>query len=205
VSNYADRIARPPKSMTDREVALLLKASGEHRDGFRDHVLYSLVLATGLREHEAIALDLDDVFDADGRARRHVALRIFKRVSDEPARQDVVLSETARAKLEKLLRHRRGAGASVDEGAPLFVSNRGTRLSLRQVRHAFAVWQERAGLERRFSFHALRHTACTGVYRRTKDIRLTQRFARHKSILTTAIYTHPSDDDLVRVVQQLPC
>jgi hypothetical protein len=43
------------------------------------------------------------------------------------------------------------------------------------------------------------------VYRKTKDIRLTQRIARHKSILTTEIYSHPTDEDLVRAVTGLPC
>ena len=42
------------------------------------------------------------------------------------------------------------------------------------------------------------------LYHCTKDIRLTQRFARHKSILTTSIYAHPSDEDLVRAVRELP-
>lgn len=69
----------------------------------------------------------------------------------------------------------------LDDTAPLFVSRLGRRLSLRQVRHGFTVWQDRAGFERRLSFHSLRHSACSTLYRRTKDIRLTQRFARHKS------------------------
>jgi hypothetical protein len=34
---------------------------------------------------------------------------------------------------------------------------------------------------------------------------LTQRFARHKSILTTAVYSHPTDEDLVRAVDGMPC
>ena len=56
--------------------------------------------------------------------------------------------------------------------------------------------------ERRPSFHSVRCAACTNLYRRTKDIRLTQRFARHKSILTTSICAHPSDEDLVRAVRE---
>ena len=31
----------------------------EHRDGYRDHVLYAMALATGMREHELVALDVD--------------------------------------------------------------------------------------------------------------------------------------------------
>jgi site-specific recombinase XerD len=85
------------------------------------------------------------------------------------------------------------------------VSRRGRRLSARQLRHAVHLWQQRAGFERRLSFHALRLTACSTLYRRTKDIRIAQRFARHKSIVTTSIYLHPSDEDLVRTVCELPC
>ena len=45
----------------------------------------------------------------------------------------------------------------------------------------------------------------SAIYQRTKDIRLTQRLARYKSILTTAMYSHPTDDDLLRAVTGLPC
>jgi integrase len=75
---YADAIAKPPRTLTDLEQKLILKTTGEHLDGFRDHVLISLALGTGLREHELLALDCGDVFGEDGRARRRVALRVFK-------------------------------------------------------------------------------------------------------------------------------
>lgn len=202
---YADTIARAPKTLTELEQLLLLKASGEHRDGFRDHVIFSLAMGTALREHEIVALDIGDVFDVDGKARRRIQLRVFKRSSDEPALQEVVLPDGVRAKLDKLYRWKKRGGESVETSAPVFVSRKGNRLSLRQLRHAFKVWQQRAGFERSFCFHALRHTACSNLYRRTRDIRLTQRFARHKSMLTTSIYAHPSDEDLVRSVRDLPC
>ena len=49
----------------------------------------------------------------------------------------------------------------------------------------------------------LRHAACSSIYALSKDLRLTQRFARHRSVLTTMIYTHPSDEDLVRAVERI--
>ena len=206
MSSYSQTLARGPRVLTDREASLLLKVTGQWKDGFRDHVLYSVALATGLREHELLALDVGDVFDeALERARRHVRLRVFKRSSQDPPPQEVVLPDLARAKLEKLIATRRREGDVVTASSPVFVSRNHRRLSSRQVRRAFALWQARAGLDRRLSFHSLRHTACTGVYRRSKDIRLTQRFARHSSLLSTMIYTHPSDDDLVRVAQTLLC
>jgi site-specific recombinase XerD len=202
---YADAVGRPPKTLTELEQRLLLKASGEHRDGFRDHVIFSIALGTGLREHEILALNVGDVFDTDGKARRRLTLRVFKRSSDEADLQEVVLPDGVRAKLDKLHRWKKGNREDLGADAPVFVSRKGNRLSARQLRHAFKVWQERAGFERSFNFHALRHTACSNLYRRTRDIRLTQRFARHKSILTTSIYAHPSDEDLVRSVRDLPC
>jgi integrase/recombinase XerC len=205
MSNFADNTARPARTLTEREIVALLRTSGQRRDGFRDHVIVSIALGTGLREHEILALDVGDVFDIDGHARRHVKLRVFKRASEHPAPQEIALNDTVRAKLDRLLRLRRAAGEELGPHSPIFVSRLGRRLSKRRLREMFALWQERAGLERRFNFHALRHTACAAVYRRTKDIRLTQRFARHRSIQSTAIYTHPSDDELVQAVQELPC
>lgn len=202
---YAYALAHPPRTFTELERKRLLKVSGEHRAGFRDHVIISLALGTGLREHELLALDLGDVYDTDGLTKRRVRLRVFKRSSAEPAVQEVVLPDLARAKLQKFRAWKQQQGESLAPDAPLFVSRLGRRLSARQLRHAFGVWQARAGLERRLSFHALRHTACTTVYRATKDIKVTQRFARHKSIVTTSIYSHPSDEDLVRAVRDLPC
>jgi integrase len=54
----------------------------------------------------------------------------------------------------------------------------------------------RAGFDRRYGFHAMRHSAVTAVYRATGNLFLAQRFARHASPLTTIVYTHPSDEEL---------
>jgi hypothetical protein len=63
----------------------------------------------------------------------------------------------------------------------------------------------RAGFDRIYGFHALRHTAVTNVYRASRDLFLAQRFARHASPLTTAVYTHPSDEDMATRLRALDC
>lgn len=205
MSNYAQSIHRVPRTLTDREASRLLRVTGEHVNGFRDHLILALALGTGLRQHEIVALNVGDIFDPAGRARRHVTLRVFKGSARDLAPQQIVLPDALRAKLEKFYRQKSKAKQALDPSAPLFVSRKSNRLSTRQVRHAFAVWQERAALERHHTFHTTRHTACTSIYRRTRDLRLTQEFARHRAITSTMLYTHPSDEDVVRAVQDQPC
>jgi site-specific recombinase XerC len=196
---------RAPRTLTDAEQVRLLKVTGEHARGFRDHVLLSFALGTALREAELLALNVSDVFSGDGKARGRVRLRVFKRSNDDASMQEVVLPDPLRAKLEKLWRWKRQRGEGVEPDAPLFVSRLGRRLSCRQLRDLFHLWQRRAGLERELPFHGLRHTALTNVYRRTRDIRLAQRVARHKSITSTIRYAGPSDEDVFRAVRDLPC
>ena len=45
----------------------------------------------------------------------------------------------------------------------------------------------------------------TKVYRASRDLFLAQRFARHVSPLTTIVYTHPSDEELLSGVRALEC
>ena len=204
MSNHLDS-TRPVATLTERERTLLLKATSRYRADFRDHMMLALALGTALREHEIVALDMGDLFSVEGKARRRVSLRVFKRSSDTVKGQEVLLSDTLRAKLDKFYAWKTEVGQDTAAEAPVFRSREGKRMSLRRLRDAFHKWQAEAGFERRLGFHVLRHDAITNFYRATKDIRLTQRFARHKAIASTMIYTHHTDEDLLQAVQKLAC
>jgi hypothetical protein len=45
----------------------------------------------------------------------------------------------------------------------------------------------------------------TNVYRKTRDLFMAQRFARHVSPLTTTAYTHPSDEEMHQQLRLLNC
>jgi len=201
-------VTRAPRTLTDAEVAALLRVTGEHRAGFRDHVLFALALGTGLREMECLALNCGDVFSSGEGAtpRRRVQLKVFKRSNPNRDQQVVLLPDPLRRKLARLRANLGRDGRSLAADAPLFVSRRGTRLADRTARHVFKTWQRRAGFdEPLFHFHALRHTACTSLYRRTRDLTLVQRFARHATITSTMIYTAASDEDLRAAIAEQPC
>jgi integrase/recombinase XerC len=186
------------KCLTKNEVVSLCVAV---RRIPRERALFGIALGTGLRAHELLALNVGDVLSAD-HVRVVIELHVFKKSS---ATQIVVLSSRARVLVENLLEHKRACRESISAEAPLFMSRRRRRLSLRELRYLFHIWQVRAGFTRHMGFHSLRHTACTNIYRATKDIRLTQQFARHASIVSTAIYTHPTEEDLAVAVELLPC
>jgi site-specific recombinase XerC len=215
MSNYASSTT-PPRTLTELEQHRLLKVSGEHRDGFRDHVIFALALGAGLREHEIVALDVEDVLAFNTRlepsssaaagdegqyVRRRVLLRVFKgRARSGLAVQEVILSDQVRYKLQKYLQLIRGRPLT----EPLFRSRKNRRLSTRQLRELFATWQQRAGFERRFRFHDLRHTYCSNVYRESgRDIVQVKRLARHSRIETSLIYTHASDEEILATVKKL--
>ena len=124
MTTYVDSVSRPARTLTEAEQRLLLRTTGERVAGWRDHVIYSLALGSGLREHEILALNVGDVFDEAGRAKRRLQLRVFKRASDDPAPQEVMLPDLVRGKLEKLMAGRRRGGEVTGADTPIFISRR---------------------------------------------------------------------------------
>ena len=193
-------IFRAPETMTAAEQAAILAATV---DASRDHLLYSMALGTGLRLNELLGLNVGDV-SADGwTVRRRIVLR--EATTKGGRRSEVFLPERLIPKLQQFLSWKRTNGQQTDPAAPLFVSGQGRRLSPRAAQWRFAWWQARAGFDRTYNFHALRHSAVTNVYRASRNLFLAQRFARHASPLTTIIYTHPADEELAAGVRDIPC
>jgi len=154
MAHYATH-RRPPRTLTKTEQATLLKITGEHARGYRDHMLFALALGTGLRESELLALDVGDVAHR-AKVRRRIVLRVFKRCTETPSPQEVFLPDSLIHKLDRFLKWKMANGKSVAADAPLFVSRNGNRLSTRRARAAFQLWQERCALPRTLSFHSLR-------------------------------------------------
>ncbi len=108
-------------------------------------------------------------------------------------------------KLRRFRAFKKQRGESLEPHAPLFCNQSRTRISKRRVQFAWREWQKRAGFDRLYPFHCLRHSAVTNVYRATRDLFLAQRFARHASPLTTTVYTHPSDQEIADRLRNLSC
>ena len=201
---------RAPTTLTDAETTMLLQATGRADGDYRDHMIISIALGTGLRVSEIVGLNVGDVKNGKG-ARGLWVLR--PETTKGNVGGTVPLPERLRRKVSKFLGWKAEVGERLDDDAPVFVSRGGGRggkrgggrLSVRTTQAVFTRWQVRCGFDRRVNFHCLRHTCATNLWRATGDIRLVQRIMRHASTQTTAIYTHPTDEDVLRAVQTLPC
>jgi integrase/recombinase XerC len=194
------RIPPRPKTLSPEEEARLLEVVAQ-RGCRRDLAILTLALTTGLRLRELVGLNVGDVTTRSGEVAWKVDLP--KKITKGRRGGVAFLSERARAVLRDFLETKRVKRESTALTAPLFRSSYTRRLSLRRVQVIFARWQLEAGFDAHYNFHTLRHTAITNVYRATKDLFLTQRFARHASPVTTVAYTHPSDEELYAQIGRL--
>jgi integrase/recombinase XerC len=198
-----------PKTLTDAEVHTVLAATGRAERDFRDHVLLLVAVSTGLRVSELVALNVGDVRNGKG-VKSVVTLR--PETTKGKREGEVVLPEKVRRRLVTFLRWKAEREEDLDDDAPLFTSRgggrggaeRGSRLSVRSGEHIFSIWQTRAGLDRRLNFHGLRHTFATKLLRSSGgNLRLVQRACRHRSVQTTTIYAHVTNEDVARAADNL--
>ena len=189
-----------PQTLTHAEQKAILHTT---RRNLRDHLIYSLALGTGLRLAEIVGLDVGDVYTPEAKPRNRVRLR--PEIAKNGRAGDVFLPDALLVKFRRFWRHKATRREGLRPENPLFCNQSRNRISPRRVQFAFRTWQVKAGFDRLYPFHALRHTAVTNVYRASRDLFLAQRFARHVSPLTTTIYTHPSDEELFNQIRSLGC
>jgi site-specific recombinase XerD len=182
------RCGRPqPKILSDKEVDRLLAilAADESYEGRRDHVLFHLMLATGIRLGSVVALDVDDV-DLDAGVLR---LRTFKGDREEM----VYLND-------KMSRHMKEFLDGMQPG-PLFTTRKGRRITRRQVQRRFSQWIEKAKISWHATVHSARHFFATRLYQKTGDIFVVKAALCHRSIVSTLTYARADEQRLRQALQ----
>jgi integrase len=140
------------RTLTRDEQQLILRATAKH---LRDHAIVSLALGTGLRLGELAALNVGDVFAPDGTPRVRVHIR--REIAKGGRAADVFLPERLVPKLARFYKWKGRRGEATDPSAPLFCAQFRRRLSKRRIQFLWRTWQKRAGFDRLYGFHALRH------------------------------------------------
>ena len=151
--------------------------------GLRDRAILELIYGSGLREAEAAALNVGDI---DFRYGYVTVLGKGSRLRKEP------VGGEAKKALQAYLKARSEQGIPSDAEAPLFLNQRGGRLTARSYQNIVAKYARQAGLMKDISPHGLRHSFATHLLDNGADIRAVQELLGHASVTTTQIYTHVS-------------
>jgi integrase/recombinase XerC/integrase/recombinase XerD len=189
VHNPADLVSTPRRAAHLPKVLKVSEISGL-LDGIpaatllekRDHALFELAYACGLRAEELVSLALTDV-DHDGeqlRVEGKGRKTRFLPVGEQATAALRLYLDSSRPKLLDPARK--------DEPA-LFLSKSGRALGTGDVRRRLRVWSARVGLPGGASPHALRHSFATHLLDGGADLRAIQELLGHASISTTQVYT----------------
>lgn len=164
----------------------------------RQHALYALAVATGMRQGELLALRWEDVdLEAGAVAVRHTLQRRTKDLAEpktDRARRVLVLGSGAVAGLREHRRLQReewmAAARPWTEQTHLFTTSVGTPLDSRNVTQDFQKALERLGLPRQ-RFHDLRHAYATLMLEDGEELAVVSRALGHADLSTTAdVYAH---------------
>lgn len=172
-----------PRALSSDEQRALVREAEAGKP--RDRAIVVLVLYTGLRLTELVALDV-----GDARISARKGLLVVRSGKGDRYRE-VPLNRPVRDGLEAWLKVR--AKRIADGEAALFVGPQGRRLSPRAVDMVIRGMARRAGLE--LSAHVLRHTCVTNLVRGGNDIVLVAELAGHQRLETTRRYSLPSAAD----------
>ena len=197
--NPAASIATPrlekrlPSFLDEQQAAVLLERPPvEKWQGWRDRAILETLYSTGMRISELAGLNLEDLDEISGTA---VVRGKGKKERLCP------IGETALQAIRAYLA-KRPEKKKLRTPYALFVSQKGTRLTVRQMDRLLARYVRLAGLPGSISPHSLRHSFATHLLDRGADLRSVQELLGHASLSTTQIYTHVTAQRLKKVYDQ---
>ena len=169
--------------------AVIFSFTGNDEKTLRDKCIMSLMIGAGLRSIEIVRLDVGDLEKRKG--------QWFIKVHGK-ARAGKTDSVQISSALKKLVDDYLSIRAGVKKGTPLFVStanrNRGARLETQSVSRLAKKVFAKIGIESdRVTCHSCRHSAATLMLQAGVPIRQVQKILRHRSAVTTEIYSHDLD------------
>lgn len=185
-----------PRTLTEDEAERLLEAcDGRDARDVRDRAFLELLYATGARIYEVSKLDVRDVdlnqeqVRLEGKGSKTRIVPIYD-LAAERVRSYVLEARPGLA-----------AKGNTREEA-LFLSTRGNRMSADALRTVFERRAVAAGIDRRVTPHAMRHTFATELLSGGADLRSVQTLLVHADLSTTQIYTHLTIDRMKAAARQ---
>jgi len=181
-----------PRALTPDQASQLLDPPADDVLEIRDLAIFELFYSSGLRISELAALNLDAALDL--REREVTVTGKRSKVRSVP------IGGKAMDALQRWLQLRSSLAAAGE--LALFVSQRGTRLSVSMIRRRLDRRALKAGVDTHVHPHMLRHSFASHLLQSSGDLRAVQELLGHASITTTQVYTHLDFQHLAKVYDQ---
>jgi len=153
----------------------------------RDSAMIETIYSAGLRIGEAVNCGCGDLDLARG---------VVKIRGKGKKERLGILGAPAVKALKYYYRLRRLNGGGREDDSPLFLNQRGGRLTARSFQRYLKEYLMAAGLPPDFTPHKLRHSFATHMLDAGADLRSIQEMLGHENLGTTQIYTHISAERL---------
>jgi len=186
-----------PPTLLDMEISSILAQAKDVY--YRDFVMISLALGTGLRNSELVDLTFECFYYA-GEVSNNVDIPLL--LSKNKLPRTIPLNPDLRDILKKYVQMKFNWGESVDARSYVFVSKfTGNKLNPRDFQRILSKISIKA-IGRSIHPHTLRHTFATKLLSKS-NLRIVQKVLGHISIQSTQIYTHPSTSEIAQAINQL--
>ena len=190
--NYFNDINRPrkekklPNFINYAEYMNLISTIEKEDNAYlrlRNLLLLEILFDTGLRVSEAVNIKIKDIDF------KNHSIKVLGKGSKE---RIVYFGDYASNYLEEYLSLREGIKSSDDEY--LFWNKNYQKLTRRGAEYLINNIAKKALLKQKITPHTLRHTFATEMLNNGCDIRSVQELLGHKSLSTTGIYTHVTNE-----------
>jgi len=182
---------RLPTFLDEAQVRRLLETPPTDRwQGLRDRAILETLYSTGIRVSELAGLNLEDLDEISG--------TIMVRGKGKRERLCPIGEAAVRAIRAYLAKRPQRLKVPY----AVFVSQKLTRVTVRQVDRLLLRYARQAQLPVAISPHSLRHSFATHLLDRGADLRSVQELLGHQSLSTTQIYTHITPQRLKKVYEQ---
>jgi integrase/recombinase XerC len=157
----------------------------------RDRATLELFYSTGMRVSELVGLNWADL---------DFQLEIVRVVGKGSKERIVPFGSIAKEALEAYaVEQRKHWNFSCRGETPVFLNNRGGRITTRSVARIVEKHLRQAGIAVKIGPHGLRHTFATHLLNSGADLRVIQEMLGHASLSTTQRYTHLNLDQLTAI------
>lgn len=186
-----------PGTLTVDEIFFLLD-SIKHEDlptkyPVRDKAIFELLYATGVRCSELVNIKLIDINATDR------TIKVFGKGRKE---RIVLFGIKAGNALTYYLQEERPKMLRYEDNPFLFLNCQGEKLTTRSVQRIFEMFRKLLKIDRKLTPHKVRHSFATHLLNEGTDLRIIQELLGHKTIATTEIYTHVSNQQLAKMFDE---